>query len=293
MAFLADYIESLQEQKKLISKLGDSGPSLPGLNVDEITKTLADLDENLSKTVDYYKSLAEQEADKEEAEAAKNGIKETDEQKSARRKKKRDEATKKIKDTTDRFIETQKDFVQEQISIIKVNWGTISSETKDLPQTISLATATSLQPAAVGAAVPNPIFNLGVYYQVLKAIGRSLNVIKTSFLNMLIAADKIKFALPKEVTGTLNTILGLIELTGGELSKTSDSVKPIPESPGGTEVILNFGEYRGGSEIGQKVVATRDTPQVKAGQSGEIIERITEKGFTKGGFLTGVKIRID
>jgi hypothetical protein len=270
MALLADYIKSLQEQKKLISELGNSGPSLPGLNVDEITKTLADLDENLSKTVDYYKSLAEQEADKEEAEAEKNGIKETKEQKRDRREKKRAEATKKIKDTTDRFIETQKDFVQEQISIIKVNWGTISSETKDLPQTITLATATSFQPAAVGAAVPNPIFNLGVYYQVLKSIGRSLNVIKTAFLNMLIAADKIKFALPEEVTGTLNTILGLINSIGGSLPSTEEVNQPPPLAPTGTEVILNFGEYQ---KIGNgKVNVTRDLIQVRKGQTGLIIE---------------------
>jgi len=230
MALLAEYIKSLQEQKKLISELGDSGPSLPGLNVDAITQRLADLDENLSKTVDYYNSLAEQESDKEEAEAEKNGIKETEEQKKARRQKKREEASNKIRETKNRFIETQKDFVQEQITIIKVNWGTISSETSDLPQTITLATATSLQPAAVGAAVPNPIFNLGVYYQVLKAIGRSLNVIKTAFLNMLIAADKIKFALPKEVTGTLNTILDLQNSVLGSLPKTEEVNQPPPDT---------------------------------------------------------------
>lgn len=229
MAITEEYIKALNEQKKLISELGSSGQGLPGLNPDAIAKRLADIDENLAKTVDYYNSLAEAEADKEEKEAEAKGIKETEEQKKARREAKRREAQEKIKDVTDRFVETQKDFVNEQISIIQVNYNTIEKEVGDLPQTVSLAITTSLQPAAIGPAVPNPIFNLGVLFQVLSSIKRSLGNIKTAFLNMLIAADKIKFVLPTQVTGLLQKILAIEESIGKSLPNTSD-INPPPQT---------------------------------------------------------------
>jgi hypothetical protein len=281
MALLADYIKNLEAQKKLISDLGDSGPPLPGLDVNKIADRLASLDENLQKTVDYYNSQAEAEADKEEQEAEKAGKKETAEQKKARRKKKRDEAAKKIKDTKDRFIKTQKDFIQEQISVIKVNWGVIDGETKDLPQTITLATATSLQPAAVGAAVPNPIYNLGVYYQVLKAIGRSLNVIKTAFLNMLIAADKIKFALPIEVIKTLETILTIQKALVGSLPDTSSIDQPAPNVPDGTELTLKKEQFANGvnGKNGRNITVTSEDAQARKGQTGQIVQDLGNGSF--------------
>lgn len=279
MALLAEYIKALEEQKKLIRELGDSGPSLPGLNVEEIAKRLAELDENLSKTVDYYNAKADADAKKEEDEAAQSGVEETEEQKQERRRKKREEAQKKIKETTDKFIETQRDFIQEQISIIKVNWGVIKEESADIPKTITLASTTSLQPAALGAAAPNPIFNLGLLYQVLKSIARSVNNIKTAFLNMLIAADKIKFALPPEVTKTLNTILAIQKSLGGSIPKTSDVDQPPPNTPEGTEIQLKTNEFRNLTGPGGNIVVTADNlVQARKGQTGQVVEYIRENG---------------
>ena len=289
MAVTEEYIKALQEQKKLIAELGSSGQGLPGLNPDEIAKRLADLDENLSKTIEYYNSQAEAEADKEEKEAEAKGIKETDEQKAARRKAKRDEAQKKIKEVTDRFVETQKDFVNEQVSIIQVNYNVIEKEVGDLPKTITLATTTSVQPAALGAAAPNPLFNLGVLFQILSSIKRSLGNIKTAFLNMLIAADKIKFVLPPSVTNLLQKILAIEKSIGGSLPNTSDIDQPPPAAPAGTEITVKTGEYRALSGPGALAVVTADNlVQARKGQTGQIVDYIKDTNGT----VTSVKIRL-
>ena len=153
MAITVEYLKALQEQKKLISDLGSTGLQIPGLNVEQIAKTLAELDQNLSDTIQYYKDLADQEAAKEEQEKADAGIVETEEQKKARRDKKIQEALKKGEDAVDKYVESVRDFIQEQISVIEVNAGIIAKEVPSLPKTITLALTTALQPAAVGAAV--------------------------------------------------------------------------------------------------------------------------------------------
>ena len=277
----AQYIENLEKQKELITTLSKDESKIPGLNVEQIAKNLAELDQNLADTIDYYKTLAEQEAAKEEQEKADAGIEETDEEKKARRKKKRDEALKKADEMIAKYVKTQKDFIQEQISIIEVNYGVIDAEVKELPNTITLATTTSLQPAAVGAAVPNPIFNLGVLYQIFKSIGRSIGTIKTAFLNMLIAADKIKFALPTEITGLLQKILNIEET----LKKKKPKESEFDQTPPAVQVTLNVGEYRLSSADGY-VIVTAEGTGVPKNSGGRILENLTDED----GNTTGIRI---
>ena len=232
------YLESLQEQKKLISELGSSGPKIPGLNVEAIALKLAELDTNLQDTIQYYKDLADQEAAKEEQQQADAGVVETEEQKKARRDKKIQEALKKVEDIEKKYVESLKDFIQEQISIIEVNAGIITKEVATIPKTITLAGITAAQPTAVGAAVPNYLYNAGIFFQNLSAIGRSLGTIKTAFLNMLIAADKIKFALPTGITGLLQRILSIEQTLEAKKPKESEFNQPPPE----VEVTLSVGE---------------------------------------------------
>jgi actin-related protein len=221
MSLSQDYLNALASQKALIDELGGSRPGsgIPGLTPEEVSKRLADSDENLKKTKEYYEELAKREAEREESEAKAKGIKETDAQKKSRRDAKKKEARKKIEETTKKFVAEQKDFVNEQISIIDLNYTLIQRELKDIPKGISVATATSLQPAAVGAAAPNPIFNLGLYYQSLSSLKAALGNIKIYFLNILIAADKIRFVLPSNVTNLLQTVVALeknvLRLLGG------------------------------------------------------------------------------
>ena len=288
----AKYIEALEKQQKLITTLSESGPKIDGLNVEQIAKNLAELDQNLADTIDYYKTLAEQEAAKEEQEKADAGIEETDEEKKARRKKKRDEALKKADEMIAKYVKTQKDFIQEQISIIEVNYGVIDAEVKELPNTITLATTTSLQPAAVGAAVPNPIFNLGVLYQIFKSIGRSIGTIKTAFLNMLIAADKIKFVLPPAITGLLQKILDIETTLKSSAPSKSEVDQPPPKTPDGTDVTLKTGQYRK-SDVPGYAIVTAEGVQARKGQPGRILEEnVTISTDASGNKVTGIKVKI-
>ena len=284
----AEYIKALEDQKKLISTLGSSGPKIPGLSVEQVAKNLAELDQNLADTIDYYKTLAEQESAKEEQEKADAGIVETDEEKKARRKKKVDEALKKADEMVTKYVEAQRDFIQEQISIIEVNYGVISQEVTELPKTITLATTTSLQPAALGAAAPNPIFNLGILYQTIKSIRRSLGNIKTAFLNMLIAADKIKFALPSSVTNTLQQILSIEKTLGISGPSESEVDQPPPPTPPGTQVTLKTGEYRLSVDPRYAIVTSNNIVQARQNQPGRILENVKDAN----GVVTGIKIEI-
>lgn len=293
MALLTDYINDLKAQKELIKELSNSGPSIKGLTIDEILLRLAELDENLTKTIEYYNAKAEADAKKEEEEAANSGVQETDQQKEERRRKKREEAAKKIKETTDRFIETQRDYVQEQIAIIRVNWGVVQEETSEIPQIIPLAIATAAQPAAVGAAVPNPFYNIGVLFQTLKAIKRSLNNIKAAFLNILIAADKIKLALPKEVTETFAKILSIQELLGKTSPPSSDFDQAPPAIPAGVEVILNVGQYeefRDSNNVLYARVIQKGILGAPQGTTGVVVDYIRN---AQTGEVTGIKIRVE
>jgi hypothetical protein len=281
MAITAAYLKALEEQKKLISDLGSAGLQIQGLNVEEIAKTLAELDQNLSDTIQYYKDLADQEAAKEEQEQADAGIVETEEQKKARRDKKTQEALKKVEDIGKKYVESLKDFIQEQISIIEVNAGIISKEVPTLPKTIIQAITTSLQPAVIGVGVPNPLSNLGILFQNLSSIGRSLGTIKTAFLNMLIAADKIKFALPTEITGLLQKILNIEET----LKKRKPKESEFDQTPPGVEVTLSVGEYRLSSANGYAIV-TADGTGVPKNSGGRILENLTDGD----GNTTGIRI---
>jgi hypothetical protein len=288
MAITASYIKSLEDQKKLISELGSSGPKIPGLNVEEIAKTLAELDQNLGETIKYYKEQAEQEAAKEEQQQADAGVVETDDQKRARRQKKAQEALQKGEDIVKKYVDAQRDFIQEQISIIEVNYGVIGKEISELPKTIALASTTSLQPAALGAAAPNPIFNLGLLYQTIKSIRRSVGGIKTAFLNMLIAADKIKFALPSEITGLLQRILSIEQTLGSSGPSDSEVDQPPPPTPPGTQVTLKAGEYRFSSNPNYAIVTANNIVQARQNQPGRILETIKDAN----GVVTGIRIEI-
>ena len=284
MAITVEYLKALQEQKKLISDLGSTGLQIPGLNVEQIAKTLAELDQNLSDTIQYYKDLADQEAAKEEQEKADAGIVETEEQKKARMDKKIQEALKKGEDAVDKYVESVRDFIQEQISVIEVNAGIIAKEVPSLPKTITLALTTALQPAAVGAAVPNPLYNLGILFQNLSSIGRSLGTIKTAFLNMLIAADKIKFALPPGITLLLQRILSIEQTLEAKKPKESEFNQPPP----GIQVTLNVGEYRLSSANGYAIVTADNIGGAPKNSPGRIVENLTDAD----GQTTGIIIEL-
>jgi hypothetical protein len=281
----AAYIKALQDQKKLITDLSNSGnPDIPGLTVEDVAKKLAELDTNLQETIKYYNDLADREAAKEEQEKADAGIEETDEEKRARRKKKRDEAVKKGEEMTAKYIEAQRDFIQEQIAIIEVNAGVIEGAVIGLPPAVSAAIVTASVPTAVGAAVPNYLYNIGVLLQTLRGFSQTLKLIKTAFLNILIAADKIKFVLPPAITGLLDKILNVEKLFANE--PTQESI--TPPAPPGTPATLKTGEYRNTARAGYVIVTADNIQGAPKNSTGKILE------FTKdsNGAVTGIKIEI-
>ena len=199
----------------------------------------------------------------------------------ARRDKKIQESLKKVEDIEKKYVESLKDFIQEQISIIEVNAGIITKEVATIPKTIILAGITAAQPTAVGAAVPNYLYNAGIFFQNLSAIGRSLGTIKTAFLNMLIAADKIKFALPTGITGLLQRILSIEQTLEAKKPKESEFNQPPPE----VEVTLSVGEYRLSSADGY-VIVTAEGTGVPKNSGGRILENLTDED----GNTTGIRI---
>jgi len=291
MAITQQYLENLKRQKQLISDLGSSSGSKllreNGLDVDSVAKNLAELDQNLKKTREYYESLAESEILSEEQSQTNAGITETEEQKEERRRRKRQEVLKKEEESVNNFIESQRDFIQEQISIIEVNYAIIEQETKSLPKTISLAIVTSFQPAAVGAAAPNPLYNLGILFQNLQAIRRSLGNIKSSFLNILIAADKIKFALPGPVIDILERIVNIEDLLKKDSpSEESINQPPLP-APEGSQITLLPGEFALSALNSEYAIVTAETKYgINVGQFGKIKTVLEDSN----GDLTGIEI---
>lgn len=228
MGVIEEYQKALQEQKKLITNLSSSGPAIPGLNVEDVAKRLAELDTNLQDSVNYYKDLADQERIKEELDALNSGIVESAEAKSARIERKRKQAEEETEKIVDGYIESQRDFIQEQIAIIEVNSAVIQGEVESLPALIIAAGITASLPTAVGLAVPNYLYNIGVFLQSLKGFAATLKLIKTAFLNVLIAADKIKFVLPEPITILLNKITAIEDTFKKEGSKTRETITPPP-----------------------------------------------------------------
>lgn len=210
---IESYLKTLERQKALIAELGNnSGVKIPGLNVDAVIENLAQLNSDIQQTYEYYDSQAEVEASNEEQKAEAEGIIETEEQKKARRDAKKQESRKKKEETFNKYKESLGDFVQEQISIIETSVASVEEGTKNLPQNIASAIGAFAVPTAVGAAVPNYLYNWLVLFQQIKAIKIVLDDLFIRYLDMLIAADKIKFALPNPILNLLEKLTAVQQL---------------------------------------------------------------------------------
>ena len=104
---------------------------------------------------------------------------------------------------------------------------------------------------------------------------------------MLIAADKIKFALPSEITSLLQRILSIEKTLGSSGPSDSEVDQPAPPTPPGTQVILKTGEYRLSVDP-RYVIVTSSEAQARQNQPGRILETIKDAN----GVVTGVKIEI-
>jgi hypothetical protein len=158
-----------------------------------------------------------------------------------------------------------------------------------LPKTISLAITTALQPAAVGAAVPNPLYNLGILFQNLQSIKRSLDNIKSSFLNILIAADKIKFALPGPVIDILERIVNIEDLLKKDSPSEESIDQPPPPAPVGSRITLLVGEFLiSESNIEYAIVTGESKFGINIGQVGKIVNVTGDSEET----ITSIEIEV-
>ena len=98
---------------------------------------------------------------------------------------------------------------------------------------------------------------------------------------MLIAADKIKFALPTGITGLLQRILSIEQTLEAKKPKESEFNQPPPE----VEVTLSVGEYRLSSADGY-VIVTAEGTGVPKNSGGRILENLTDED----GNTTGIRI---
>lgn len=204
---IESYLAALQRQKDLIAQIGNnSGVGIPGLNVDAVIENLAKLNSDLQQTYDYYNSQAEVEATNEERAAEAAGVVETEEDKKARRDAKRQEAKKKREEIYAKYKSSLGDFVQEQISIIENSVASIEEGTKALPVKIGEAISTAALPAALPPGLPNPAYNILIFSQQVKSIKVVLDDLFSRYLSLLIAADKIKFALPGKIIKLLEVL---------------------------------------------------------------------------------------
>ena len=105
---------------------------------------------------------------------------------------------------------------------------------------------------------------------------------------MLIAADKIKFALPSSVTNTLQQILSIEKTLGISGPSESEVDQPPPPTPPGTQVTLKTGEYRLSSDPRYAIVTSNNIVQARQNQPGRILENVKDAN----GVVTGIKIEI-
>ena len=101
---------------------------------------------------------------------------------------------------------------------------------------------------------------------------------------MLIAADKIKFALPPGITLLLQRILSIEQTLEAKKPKESEFNQPPP----GIQVTLNVGEYRLSSANGYAIVTADNIGGAPKNSPGRIVENLTDAD----GQTTGIIIEL-
>ena len=218
---------SLESQIQLLSKLGNLGESVPGLNIDPIIENLAKKSEELKTVTESIDSEEEEENEREtrsekkkerkaEKERKKEGKAEKTEQEKeaqkAEREKKRAETKKKAEEKKKKIIEDYKKNirkkVQEEIDIIKQNYKVFKDAIDSIPPDVSaLVTNIALPPAITAPpGAPNPIYAINLAKQGKNTLGRTLNSSIVAFSQVLKAANAIKFEIPKPILDLFDKI---------------------------------------------------------------------------------------
>jgi len=212
---------SLDPQIQLLSKLGNLGKSIPGLNIDPIIENLAKKSEEIKTITESIDSEEEEENERTRRSEKKTKTPEEKEAQKAEREKKREEAKKKAKDQKKKIIDTYKKnirkTVQEEIDVIKQNYKVFKDAIDSIPPDVTaLITNIALPPAITAPpGAPNPIYAINLAKQGKNTLGRTLNSSIVAFSQVLKAANAIKFEIPKFILDLFDKIAFVNSLISG------------------------------------------------------------------------------
>jgi hypothetical protein len=175
---------SLKRQKELIELSIDLGENIPGLNVDKIVENLA----KNSEEIKAQDKIIQEEVD----ENIERGMDKNEAEK---------EGKKKLKEAIQKFKDSIREVVIEQIAIIKQQFKIFKEGLQRIPADVKAAIANIALPPAISAppAAPNPIYALNLVKTTKNALAGTLAIMIAAFTTVLIASTKISFVLPKPV----------------------------------------------------------------------------------------------
>jgi len=182
---------SLEKQKELILSAGDLGLAIPGLAILAIIEKIVEKSQEVKVQVEIIEkereALEAQGFDKEQAKA---------------------DAKKKKKEMIDKFKENIKDFVNEQIALIKQQYKIFMDGLKRIPEDVKTAIQNIALPPAITVPPggPNPLYALNIAKQTKAALVGTLGIIVLAFTEILKAATKILFVLPDSLLSLFEQI---------------------------------------------------------------------------------------
>ena len=182
---------SLEKQKELIESAGDLGLAIPGLAIIAIIEKIVEKSQEVKVQVEIIEkereALEAQGFDKEQAKA---------------------DAKEKKKAMIDKFKENIKEFVTEQIALIKQQYKIFMDGLKRIPEDVKAAIANIALPPGITVppGAPNPIYALNLAKQTKAALVGTLGIIVLAFTEILKAATKISFVLPDAILSVFEQI---------------------------------------------------------------------------------------
>jgi hypothetical protein len=183
---------ALEKQITLLAELSNMGESIPGLDLTPIIENIVNKSEDIQNQTNIigekYDTLEERgEIDKD---------------------KKKEAIKKEVNDLIDAYKKQLKQMVEDQITEIRTEWKSIKASLKAIPEDVNKTIQNILLPPAITAppGAPNPVYALNVAAQTKSLLIGLLNLIATSLVKVIKAANIILFELPEPVLAVGATI---------------------------------------------------------------------------------------
>lgn len=182
---------ALKDQEEAISKLGDLGLEIPGLNADSVIENIIKKDENLGKYLEMIDAAKE--------EKVYRGMSEEDAKKAAEDAKKQ---------VLEQIKTNLRPSVEEDIIKMKQEYKTAKEALDSIPDEAKTVVALTIVPPAISAppSTANPAYTLGIATQTKKSLLKTLNIVLSSLTTVITLANKLKFELPQAVTALVSAL---------------------------------------------------------------------------------------